>query len=216
MERTKGMKSRFAQDSRDGSAVVTSGVADLMTSLAVIFILLLVAYMTRVEDGNANQARNHATPTDSTPRRDPISLPLSDNKSSVHTITVPDTAINFEFGKSTLLPMAETFLSETMPHYAALTCKSGEQEVEAFVIEGYTDDLGDDIRNLRLSQERSFAVLAKSLEVIREKLPWAYECFLQKATANGRGRQDLLRNEVGQPAREKSRRVMFKIHMRPT
>ena len=39
------MKSIFAQDSRDGSAVVTSGVADLMTSLAVIFILLLVAYV---------------------------------------------------------------------------------------------------------------------------------------------------------------------------
>jgi len=210
------MKSRLAQDSRDGSAVVTSGVADLMTSLAVIFILLLVAYMTRVEDGNANPARSHATTTDSTPRRDPISPPLEGNKPSVHAITVPDTAINFEFGKSTLLPAAETFLSETMPHYASLVCKPGVEEVETFVIEGYTDDLGDDIRNLRLSQERSFAVLAKSLEVIREKLPWAYECFLLKATANGRGRQDLLRNEVGQPAREKSRRVMFKIHMRPT
>ena len=39
---------------------------------------------------------------------------------------------------------------------------------------------GDDIRNPRLSQERSFAVLAKSLEVIRGRLPWAYECFLQR------------------------------------
>lgn len=134
---------------------------------------------------------------------------------STHTITVPETAINFEFGKSTLLPTAEIFLSETMPHYASLICKPGEQEVEAFVIEGYTDDLGDDIRNLRLSQERSFAVLAKSLEVIREKLPWAYECFLQKATANGRGKQNLLRNDAGHPDRDKSRRVMFKIHMRP-
>ena len=86
---------------------------------------------------------------------------------------MPDAAINFEFGKSTLLPAAETFLSEAMPHYASIACQSGGQEVEAFVIEGYTDDLGDDIRNLRLSQDRSFAVLAKSLEVIREKLPWA-------------------------------------------
>jgi outer membrane protein OmpA-like peptidoglycan-associated protein len=209
------MKSRFVQDSRDSSAVVMSGIADLMTSLAVIFILLLVAYMTRVEDGNANPARSHATPTNITPRRDPISPPLEDNKSSVHTITVPDTAINFEFGKSTLLPTAENFLSEAMPHYASLVCKPGEQEVEAFVIEGYTDDLGDDIRNLRLSQDRSFAVLAKSLEVIREKLPWVYECFLQKATANGRGKQNLLRNDAGYPDRDKSRRVIFKIHMRP-
>ncbi len=206
----------FAQDSRDGSAVVTSGVADLMTSLAVIFILLLVAYMTRVEGGNADPAKSRGTSADITPRRDPIHPPLEATRPNIHTITVPDTAINFEFGKSTLLPAADTFLSEAMPHYASLICTPGEQEVEAFVIEGYTDDLGDDIRNLRLSQERSFAVLAKSLEVIREKLPWAYECFLQKATANGRGKQNLLRNDAGQPDRDKSRRVIFKIHMRPT
>jgi outer membrane protein OmpA-like peptidoglycan-associated protein len=209
------MKSILGQDSRDNSAVVTSGVADLMTSLAVIFILLLLAYMTRVEDGNANPARSRATPTDVTSRLDPLHPPLEAKRPSIHTITVPDTAITFEFGKSTLLPTAETFLSEAMPHYASLICKPGEQEVEAFVIEGYTDDLGDDIRNLRLSQERSFAVLAKSLEVIREKLPWTYECFLQKATANGRGKQNLLRNDAGHPDRDKSRRVIFKIHMRP-
>jgi outer membrane protein OmpA-like peptidoglycan-associated protein len=209
------MKSIFAQDSRDSSAVVTSGVADLMTSLAVIFILLLVAYVTRIQDGNADPTRGRATPTDMTPSFDPLP-PLEAKRPSVHTITVPDTAINFELAKSTLLPPAETFLSEAMPHYASLVCKPGEQDVEAFVIEGYTDDLGDDIRNLRLSQERSFAVLAKSLEVIREKLPWAYECFLQKATANGRGRQDLLRNDAGYTDRDKSRRVVFKIHMRPT
>ena len=100
--------------------------------------------------------------------------------------------------------MAETFLSEAMPHYASLICNPGEQEVEAFMIEGYTDDLGDDMRNPRLSQERSFAVLAKSLEVIRGRLPWAYECILQKAAVNGRGKQNLLRNEAGQPARKKA------------
>ncbi len=209
------MKSIFAQDSRDGSAVVTGGVADLMTSLAVIFILLFVAYMTRVQDGNVDPAGSRAIPTDMTPRLDPRHPPLEAERPSVHTITVPDTAINFEFGKSVLLPTAETFISEVMPHYASLVCNPGKQEVEAFVIEGYTDDLGDDIRNLRLSQERSFAVLAKSLEVIREKLPWAYECFLQKATANGRGKQNLLRNDAGHLDRDKSRRVIFKIHMRP-
>lgn len=209
------MKSIFVQDTRDSSTVVTSGVADLMTSLAVIFILLLVAYVTRVDDRKTNPDNSRATPMDTTASLDPR-YPLTEAKSpNIHMITVPDTAINFEFGKSSLLPTAETFLSEAMPQYASLTCGSGGQEVEAFVIEGYTDDLGDDIRNLRLSQERSFAVLAKSLEVIREKLPWAYECFLQKATANGRGKQNLLRNAAGQPAREKSRRVIFKIHMRP-
>lgn len=208
------MRSTLAQDTRDSSAMVTNGVADLMTSLAVVFILLLMAYVTRVEDRNTGPVRNGTAPTDMTAGLDPR-YPQSEAKGpNIHLITVPDTAINFEFGKSTLLPTAETFLSEAMPYYASIACGAGGQEVETFVIEGYTDDLGDDIRNLRLSQERSFAVLAKSLEVIREKLPWAYECFLQKATANGRGKQNLLRNAAGQPAREKSRRVMFKLHMR--
>ena len=45
------MKSAFSQDSSDGSSA--SGMADLMTSLAVIFILLLAAHVTRVEEGNA-------------------------------------------------------------------------------------------------------------------------------------------------------------------
>lgn len=209
------MKWNFSQDSRDGSAVVTSGVADLMTSLAVIFVLLLVAYVTRVKEGKADPVGDRTTLTNLIPKLAPPPPQMDAERPSVHTIAVPDTAINFEFGKSTLLPTAETFLSEVMPHYASITCGSSEQTVEAFVIEGYTDDLGEDILNLRLSQERSFAVLAKSLEVIRDKLPWAYECFLQKATASGRGRQNLLRNDAGRLDRDKSRRVMFKIHMRP-
>jgi outer membrane protein OmpA-like peptidoglycan-associated protein len=210
------MKAIFAQDSRDGSAVVMGGVADLMTSLAVIFILLLVAYVTRVEDGNAKPALVNVKHTNPNPGLDPHHPHLESRGPSVLTVAVPNTALNFEFAKSALLPSAETFLSESMPHYATLVCGPGGQEVEAFVIEGYTDDLGDDVRNLRLSQDRSFAVLAKSLDIIRERLPWAYECFLQKATANGRGKQNLLRNEAGQLDRDKSRRVIFKIHLRPS
>jgi hypothetical protein len=104
------MKSVFAQDSRDGSAVVTSGVADLMTSLAVIFILLLVAYMTRVQDGNADPTGGHAVPTPIMPKQD-LRHPIPEAKRpSVQTIMVPDAAINFEFGKSTLPPRLRNLL----------------------------------------------------------------------------------------------------------
>jgi hypothetical protein len=120
------MKSIFAQDSHDGSVAVTSGVADLMTSLAVIFILLLVAYVTRVEDKHADPVRDRVIPTDMTPSFAPT---LETTRPSVQTITVPDAAINFEFGKSRLLPAAEIFLSEAMPHYASIACGPTEQEV---------------------------------------------------------------------------------------
>ena len=203
------------QDSSVSSSAVSSGVTDLMTSLAVIFILLFAAYVSQVHESPESHAQDLPSPREEGQQLNRPLLKHEDRKPEVLAVSIPDVALNFDFGESTLLPPAEAFLSETMPHYAAMVCAQGGKEVEAFVIEGYTDDLGDDIRNLRLSQERSFAVLAKSVEVVREKLPWAYECFLQKATANGRGRQNLLRDAAGDPDRERSRRVMFKIHLRP-
>lgn len=79
-----------------------------------------------------------------------------------------------------VITLGRSLLVETMPQYAATVCAQGGKNVEAFVIEGYTDDLGDDLHNLRLSQERSFAVLAKSVEVVREKLPGPTNAFSKK------------------------------------
>ncbi|NJN36134.1 MAG: OmpA family protein [Nitrospiraceae bacterium] len=213
------MNSPLGQEASDGPSTSASGIADLMTSLAVIFILLLAAYITRVEDGNAKPtgSTNPATAEHDVPQQPPhLTVEQSTVEPDVMRVVIPEAILNFELGKSTLLPTAEAFLADTIPYYATMICGPQGHEVESFVIEGYTDDQGDDIRNLRLSQDRSFAVLVKGLEVIRTRLPWAYECFQQKASANGRGRQDLVRNATGQPDREKSRRVIFKIHLRHT
>ena len=183
-----------------------------MTSLAVIFILLFAAYVNRLHEGQESHSQSQTSPSD---QQQTLEHTHEEPQPSVLTVSMPEVAFTFDFGESRLLPSAEALLTEMMPQYAAMVCAQGGKNVDAFVIEGYTDDLGDDLRNLRLSQERSFAVLAKSVEVVREKLPWAYECFLQKATANGRGRQNLLRNEAGYLDRERSRRVIFKIHLHP-
>lgn len=210
------MKSIPAQESPESSSALASGIADLMTSLAVIFILLLAAYVTRIEDGSEKPPGPKSTvATTLNGQLQPLHLAVETKSSDprVLSVVIPDAILNFEFGKSTLLPSADAFLTETMPHYAAMICGPQGDEVKSFVIEGYTDDQGDDIRNLKLSQDRSFAVLVKGLEVIRTRLPWAYECFQQKTSANGRGRQDLLRNAAGYLDRDKSRRVIFKIHL---
>lgn len=211
------MKSVPTQDAPESFSALSSGIADLMTSLAVIFILLLAAYVTRVEEGNAKTSNPQGiTASDLERQMEPRHLAVESGRSDPHvlSIVVPEAILNFEFGKSTLLPPAEAFLAEAMPHYATMICGPKGQEVESFVIEGYTDDQGDDIRNLKLSQDRSFAVLVRGLEVIRAKMPWVYECFQQKTSANGRGRQDLVRDDAGHLDRDKSRRVIFKIHLR--
>ncbi len=211
------MKSAFEHEPSEGQSTVAGGIADLMTSLAVIFILVLAAYLTRTDDGKATPASSNSPAT--TAREVPLQrhhLPLERSPADpdVMRVVIPAAMLNFESGKSTLVPQAETFLAETIPYYATMICGPQGHDIESFVIEGYTDDQGDDIRNLRLSQDRSFAVLVKGLEIVRTRLPWAYDCFQQKTSANGRGRQDLLRYPTGQPDREGSRRVIFKIHLR--
>lgn len=192
-----------------------------MTSLAVIFVLLLVVF--------ANAARPPAA-TD-TPAREPSmtevratleraapSIPLETDPSdpNVVRVVIPDSALQFEFGKSTLAPPADRFLAELMPSYATALCGPVRTQVAGIIIEGHTDDVGGDASNLRLSQERSFHVLVRGLEAIRVSAPEAHGCFSQLASASGRGKQDLVYAADRRPDRDQSRRVVFKILLRPT
>ena len=205
------------QDQHGSNDAFAGGITDLMTSLAVIFILLLTAYVTREETPQPRQEPlSEASSGELQKQLEPHRLFIESEpaRPDVLSVVVPDAVLNFEFGKSTLLPSGHVFLEDTMPNYAVMMCGSEGSNVQSFVIEGHTDDLGDDLRNLKLSQERSFAVMVKGLEVIRESMPWAYECFQQKTSANGRGKQDLIRLDDGGIDRDKSRRVVFRFHLR--
>jgi outer membrane protein OmpA-like peptidoglycan-associated protein len=209
------MMSQSGSDVDEGATVSAVGVTDLMTSLAVMFILLLAASLNKVDEPSPSKsAVNAELPQRMESLRLPVDAAPADP--DVLRVVVPDSVLHFEFGRSALLPEADAFLTEAMPQYAVMLCGPNGQAVESFSIEGHTDDLGEDIHNLKLSQDRAFAVLAKGLDVIRHRLPWAYECFQRKVSANGRGRQDLLLNAAGFPDRDKSRRVVFKFHLRHT
>jgi len=220
--------------SPEHTSVFTIGVTDLMTSLAVIFILLFSAYVTKVSE-TESQAREpvaveapetKALRTKTTDdirgllrdhfQRFDLMLDADPTDSDVVRIVVPDALLNFEFGKGALSSAAERFLADSMPTYAALLCGAMRDRIDSLVIEGHTDDRGSDIYNLKLSQERSLNVMVKGLEVIKEQAPWAYRCFHEKTSASGRGRQDLFLNESRLPDRDKSRRVVFKIRLRST
>jgi len=213
------------------SHTTTTGLMDLMTSLAIIFILLLAASL-------APQAAQDV-PTDSpTPPRTTAAVSTTPTTNNVHTllyehfaqfglsvdhdpddpflmrIVIPDDLLNFDFGKSTLTPQADQFLTDMMPRYAVLVCGPLESHIDSVVIEGHTDDRGDDAMNLRLSQERSFRVMTKGLEVIDRTEPTVSPCFQRLTSASGRGRQDLISHPVTGVDRDKSRRVVFKLRLR--
>ncbi|MCP9438425.1 MAG: OmpA family protein [Nitrospira sp.] len=205
-------------DSEEETFSTTAGTTDLMTSLAVVCMLLLAAQSITGVGENRSSSAPAASAVDVLRREmesDGLMIAGADDPSLLR-VVVPDNMLNFAFGKSALSPEAGAFLTEVMPRYAAVVCGSHSDEVETFVIEGHTDDQGDDILNLKLSQERSFAVLSKSLLAIRDRAPWAYACFQRKASANGRGSHELIRNDRGVPDRERSRRVVFKLYLRAT
>ncbi len=208
----------------DGSGV-THGMTDLMTSLVVVFILLFAAHVTKVSE------RPPVDPPPSLPpvrqaeidirgaltdhfQRFALSLESDPSDLNVLRIVVPEALLNFEFDKGTLSQAAERFLDEAMPSYATLLCGALRDRIDSLVIEGHTDDRGSDIHNLKLSQERSLNVMVKALEVIQRTAPWAYGCFHEKTSASGRGRQDLVYDDINLPDRERSRRVIFKIRLR--
>jgi outer membrane protein OmpA-like peptidoglycan-associated protein len=216
------------QDAADTPSLLTVGVTDLMTSLAVIFILLFTAYVTKQYESESHAQETlsqKVSPLQETAadirgqlqdhfQRYHLSLDPDPGDPSVLRIIVPDELLNFEFGKGTLSPAASQFLTESMPAYGSLLCGPLREKIDSLVIEGHTDDRGSDIHNLKLSQERSFNVMVKALDVIAESSPWIYGCFHEKTSASGRGRQDLVYEELGYPNRDKSRRVIFKIRLR--
>lgn len=227
------MRTNSSPDSQEQSSTLTIGITDLMTSLAVIFILLFSAYVTKISE-TESQAKM-PVPTSAPERkaarattddikgllrdhfqRFDLSLDADPSDPNVVRIVVPEALLNFEFGKGALSSSADRFLADAMPTYATLLCGAMRDQIDSLVIEGHTDDRGTDIYNLKLSQERSLNVMVKGLEVIRDSAPWAYRCFHEKTSASGRGRQDLVMDESRGLDRDKSRRVVFKIRLRPT
>jgi outer membrane protein OmpA-like peptidoglycan-associated protein len=193
------------------------GVTDLMTSLAVIFILLLTVYITRSADAGSqahNEKENIKAVLHDHFSRFGLSLETDPRDPLAILIVVPDNIFNFEFGKSALPATANAFLADAMPFYASAVCGPLREKIDSVVIEGHTDDFGSDTLNLKLSQDRSFSVMVKALEIIQANQPSAYQCFQEMTSASGRGKQDLIYEFDQIPNREKSRRVVFKIRLR--
>ena len=209
------------------SHTTTNGLMDLMTSLAIIFILLLAASLAPPSDADGPRAETVTTPARATVLEPDVrsalhrhlqpfglSVDADPHDPLLMHIVIPDDLLNFEFGQSTLTKSADRFLQEMMPRYAAALCGSLRGHVDSVVIEGHTDDLGQDTVNLRLSQERSFRVMVKGLDVIEREAPSVAACFQRMTSASGRGKQDLIYDPATGVDRGKSRRVIFKIRLR--
>jgi len=196
----------------------TIGITDLMTSLAIVFILLFAAQITKTSSAAQSELQENKEDVQTALRdhiqRLGLSLDADPRDPLALLIVVPENLLTFEFGKSTLSPTADQFLAEALPFYVGALCGPLRDKIDSLAIEGHTDDHGSDAFNLKLSQERSLAVMVKGLEVIQATEPTSYQCFQEITSAAGRGRQDLIYESTAMVNREKSRRVIFKIRLR--
>lgn len=226
------MRTNFSSDSQEQSSTLTMGITDLMTSLAVIFILLFSAYVTKVSETEsqakvpvpipAPERKVARTTTDDIKgllrdhfQRFDLSLDADPTDPNVVRIVVPEALLNFEFGRGALSSVADRFLADAMPTYAALLCGAMRDQIDSLVIEGHTDDRGSDIYN-EVEPTAFVECDGEGVGSHQDSAPWAYRCFHEKTSASGRGRQDLVMDESRGLDRDKSRRVVFKIRLRPT
>ncbi len=215
--------------SESSSSGLASSFTDLMTSLAVIFILLLVAITQNTVMASA--ARNKKTQT----TRESILIELQKqllgmdvqvqedpNDRLALLIVVPEKLMRFQIDHKELSEDGETFLGKFIPRFANVACRQAfKDELNSIVVEGHADSSGKnpehkDIHNMELSQGRSMSVVDASLTILKKEeaeSKIAYPCFLNLLSASGRGSSDLiLKNGKEDP--ESSRRVVFKIRVR--
>src|SRR5260370_16773059 len=154
---------------------LSSSLTDLMTSLMVIFILLLLVFVHRTAGKDAAVAdvllkrllRDMAPQgfSEKTIRPDP-------RDRNAILVIVPDRLMNFETGKSTLRPEGSLFLKSYIPEFARVLCSDEfRASIESVVVEGHTDVhpyVGTSAEesqnlNLKLSQDRSMEVVKNTL-----------------------------------------------------
>jgi flagellar motor protein MotB len=198
---------------------LSSSLTDLMTSLMVIFVLLLLVFLDRkagadpaVADTLLKKLRQDLVPqgfNDNTIRPDP-------RERNAILVIVPDRLMNFETGKSALQRDGERFLKTSIPKFADVLCSDQfRSSVESIIVEGHTDThpyIGHTPEesqnlNLKLSQDRSMEVVKNALADL-SGAEAERACFLEKLSATGRGEQE----QEATP--EESRRVIFRIRVK--
>jgi flagellar motor protein MotB len=198
---------------------LASSLTDLMTSLLVIFILLLLVFLNKTAGVNAvvtdallKKLRLELQPQGFS--RDNIQPDKRDRYSIL--VIVPDNLMNFKTGEYELRPEGEQFLKSRIPKLADVLCaEEYRASVDSVIVEGHTDTapyVGNtreesENRNLKLSQDRSMEVVKKTLQYLTEYSSQR-GCLLQKLSASGRGEQD------PEATPEQSRRVIFKIRVK--
>lgn len=126
-------------------------------------------------------------------------------------VKIADTLL-FPNGSSVLSPEGKRFLNDLIPAYLHVIYADDEfvKNLAALVIEGHASSVGNDSINMKLSQERAYAVYSHILDL--SNLPHR-EDALKILESRGKGKNELVL-ENGKGDQSKSRRVELRFELK--
>jgi len=200
----------MSQTSHDFSHSFT----DLMTSLAVIFILLLVATLNDAfsEGAQAVTDLREAVVKELTE----LKLNLTPDPEDPYTqiINLAEDKVKFQYDKANLSSEGKDLIGQLFNVLAPALCEDKLREkLESVIVEGHTDLQGNNsikgkLHNVDLSQKRAFAVLDHAFNVLDKTHKKELECLRKIAISVGRGSSKPKQDD------DSSRRVEVKIRVK--
>jgi outer membrane protein OmpA-like peptidoglycan-associated protein len=202
------------------SSGLANSLTDLMTSLAVLFILLLVSMMNNTQQ-RARVTRNELL-AELKPKFNSFVVPETEERISAEPdkndplsllVRVPQGFLNFKTDEFAISEKGETFLDQFVPKLASTVCSDQfREQIGSIVVEGHADPRGSDEHNIVLSQNRASAVVIRCLASLN--LPAERECFASLLSASGRGKGESEGKSLNEEEMARIRRVQFKIRVR--
>lgn len=208
---------------------LSSSLTDLMTSLMVIFILLLVNFL-RVEQGKEKAVKNNVADLQSEIRKiigelkdkavEGVEVKVDENDPLTLVVIVPENAGDGELFKKNSSEPASALMSFlgafSQPFIRLVASENWSMVIRSVIIEGHTDRepfKNDPYGNLELSQNRSKAVLQSMLETAAKNS--LQEAFWALASASGRADQECRVSKTSSDLEQrKCRKVQFKIRVK--
>jgi outer membrane protein OmpA-like peptidoglycan-associated protein len=202
-------------------------LSDLMTGLMMLFLLIAVAFMMKVEADTA-KARQVAVIYDEV--RQDLYKDLSKefqkdlsawgaelNKETL-SIRFKEPDVLFGMGRDDLNPKFQDILKEFFPRYVKIiTSEKYKSSIQEIRIEGHTSSIWNGsvspeeayFRNMELSQSRTRSTLRFVMGI--QNVASDFEWLRQNMTANGLSSSKPILNEDKTENIEKSQRVEFRI-----
>jgi chemotaxis protein MotB len=120
----------------------------------------------------------------------------------------------FDRSKSNITVEGEEFLEHFIPIYLEILLDNEEinSKISEIIIEGHTDNVGEYIYNLNLSQSRATSVLSF---LMNDNFPYQNkEKMIEFVSAKGKSYSNLIYDENGKVNKSASRRVEFKFRLK--